>query len=357
MQDQEQDRTEQATPFKLEESRNRGEVPRSMEVTSFALILAMLLTSFFWGQAAWQRLCDAGSMMLAMAPAASVPGLLGLLVRECLGIVLPFGVAAMILALLANWGQTGPLFTFEPLQPRLDRIDPFMGFRRIFSRRLLFDTVKNLLKLALLGGMGYAFFAGSWMRLMSQNAAGPAGEIVSLARWGVTLLGRLVVALLVIAVVDLIFVRWQYRRQMMMSRRELREEIRRREGDPHVRARLRELQRENRRQSRSLGRVGDADVLITNPDHVCVALRYERERMSAPHVIAKGAGLWVMQMKLLAWRRSVPVREQRPLARQLFRFGAINRPVPPDTYVDVARLYADLEAHRRRVEGRYEVRA
>ena len=357
MADREQDRTEQATPFKLEESRKKGEVQRSMEVTTFALVLSMLLALYFWGELVWQRVCATARLFLEAQPARDMVGLTGVLIHECLEVMLPFGLAAVVLAILGNWVQTGPLFTLEPLRPQLDRIHPMKGFQKLFTKRLLFEAIKGLLKLALLGSAAYLFFAATWRQMLTLGEADAAGQLVALSHWGVALIERLAVALLVIAILDVAFVRWQYRQQMMMSRREVREEVRRREGDPHVRARQRELQRENRKQSRSLGRVGDADVLITNPDHVGVALRYDREQMSAPHVIAKGAGLWVWKMKVLAWRHSVPVRELRPLARHLFRFGVVDRPVPPDTYVDVARLYAELDAHRRRLEGRYEVRA
>ena len=140
-----------------------------------------------------------------------------------------------------------------------------------------------------------------------------------------------------------------------MSRREMKEEVRRREGDPHIRARIRELQRENLKQSRSLGRIPDADVLITNPDHVAVALQYVRGEMTAPHIIAKGGGLWVERMRSVARLQGIPILERRPLARHLYKHGAIDRPVPAESYVDVARLYADVAADRRSRTGRYEV--
>lgn len=356
MQEQEQDRTEQATPFKLEESRKRGEVQRSTEVGSFALVAALLLALLFCGASAWERVCRDGSMWLATAPLDDPLSVLRLFLREAVAIILPFGMAGAALAALSNLAQTGPILTFHPLKPRFERIDPIKGFQRLFSKRLLFEAVKSLIKIGLLGGAAYLFFADHWRGMITQSAAGPGAQLVLLSRRGVGLLERLALALLLIAALDLLFVRWQYRRQMMMSRRELKEEVRRREGDPRIRTRQRELQRENRKQSRSLTRIGDADVLITNPDHVGVALHYEPEQMSAPHVLAKGAGLWVWKMKVLAWRHGVPVRENRPLARQLFRLGAIDRPIPPDAYLEVARLYAALDAQRRHAQGRYEVR-
>ncbi len=142
----------------------------------------------------------------------------------------------------------------------------------------------------------------------------------------------------------------------MMSRRELREEVKRREGDPQVRAKLRELQRENLRQTRSMKRLPDADVLITNPDHVAIALRYVREQTAAPVVIAKGVNTWAQQMKVLARTHQIPIYERRSLARALLKRGSIDRAIPVECYVDVARIYADLEASRRRLV-RYEVHA
>jgi flagellar biosynthetic protein FlhB len=355
VQEEEQDRTEQATPFKLEESRKRGEVQRSMEVGSFALVAALLLGMLFWGTSAWERVCRDGSMWLAAGSEGDALPAMKAFLRETLEIILPFGIAGGMLAALSNLAQTGPIFTFHPLKPRFERIDPIKGFRRLFSKRLLFEAVKSLVKIALLGGAAYLFFADHWREMITQSAAGPGAQLVLLSRAGIGLLEHLAFALFLIAALDVLFVRWQYRRQMMMSRRELREEVRRREGDPRVRTRQRELQRENRKQSRSLKRIGDADVLITNPDHVGVALRYEPTNMSAPHVLAKGAGLWVGKMKILAWRHGVPVREIRPLARQLFRLGTIDRPIPPDAYLEVARLYAQLDAERKRARGRYEV--
>jgi flagellar biosynthetic protein FlhB len=194
-----------------------------------------------------------------------------------------------------------------------------------------------------------------WPRLLANVGALPGSQLELLSDRGVALLLRLGFTLLVLGLIDWALVRAQFRRRMMMSRRELKEEGRRREGDPHIKARIRELQRENLKQSRSLGRIPDSDVLITNPDHVAVALRYVRGEMAAPCVIAKGSGMWVDRMKILARRHSIPIIERRPLARQLFKHGSIDRPIPVDAYVEVARLYAEIASERRQRSGRYEV--
>jgi flagellar biosynthetic protein FlhB len=355
MEQQEHDRTEEATPFRREEARKHGDVQRSADFNTFTVVLAVVAMLLGWGASVWDRLASVSHQLLAAAADTRGAALLLPVGHELLELVLPFGLAVLILVILGNLIQTGPVFTFHPLQPRLERINPIKGLRRLFSKRLVFELLKSLLKLAILGGVLYFFMVASWPDLLVLGGQGPRGELGSLGRLGATLLTRLVAALLVIALLDWVYVRWQYGQQLKMSRRDVKEEIKRREGDPHVRARIRELQRENLKQSRSLGNLPDADVLITNPDHVGVALRYVRTEMSAPHVVAKGTGLWLDRMKELARRHAVPIRQQPPLARQLFRHGALERPIPADTYLEVARLYAELAAERRANTGRYEV--
>jgi flagellar biosynthetic protein FlhB len=182
----------------------------------------------------------------------------------------------------------------------------------------------------------------------------PWAQATWIAAATASLLFRLGLVLLFAGIVDFAYVRWQFRKQMMMSHREIREEVKRREGDPLIRAKIRELQRENLKQARSLGRVPEADVLITNPEHLAIALKYVRGEMSAPHVIAKGAESWAMEMRTLANRHGIPIFERKTLARHLFKRTQIDQAVPADAFLDVARIYAEVEAQRRRA-ARYEV--
>jgi flagellar biosynthetic protein FlhB len=356
MQHSDYDKTEQATPFKREESRNRGEVQRSADMNTFVVVAAVVAMLMGWGATLWARLLDAGRQLFSGAAAPDSVAVLVAVGREFLAAVIPVGLAAIGLVVLGGLLQTGPVFSFVPLEPRFERINPVSGFRRIFSKRFFFELIKSLVKLGLLGSIVYFFVCSAWPSLAVVGQQSPDGELGYLAVHGATLLTRLAAALLLVGLIDWAFVRWQYGRQLMMSRRDVKEEIKRREGDPQIRARIRELQRENLKQSRSLGRMPDADVLITNPDHLGVALRYVRAEMSAPYVIAKGSGLWLDRMKELARRHAVPIRRQPPLARQLFSHGALERPIPANTYLDVARLYADLAAEKRASAGLYEVR-
>lgn len=354
MHEEEQDRTEQATAFKLEEAQKRGDVARSPDVASFALVAALLVTLLAAGASAWTSLCRTSELLLDSAASGDSLALLGELGRQWLHLTLPFGLVGICVAIAATLLQTGPVFSFKPVTPRFDRINPVQGFQRLFSRRMLVEAVKSVAKLSLLGGVAYTFFESSWAGLMGILGAAPDEQLRFLSERGSALLLRLGGALLVVALIDWGIVRLQFRRRMMMSRRELKEEIRRREGDPHIRARLRELQRENLEQARALGRVPDADVLITNPDHFAIALQYIRGQMSAPHVIAKGTGMWVDRIREVARQHGIPVLERPPLARHLYRRGVVDLPVPVDTYVEVARVYSELGARPIRT-ARYEV--
>jgi flagellar biosynthetic protein FlhB len=355
MNEQEHDRTEQATPFRREEARKHGDVQRSSDLHTFTVVLALALFLLGSGASLWERVATACRQLFAAAATTDAASLLLVVGREVLGAVIPLGLLVIVLVTLVSLLQTGPVLTFRALEPRFERLNPVSGLRRLFSHRVLFELLKSIVKLGILGSMLYFFLLGSWPHLAVLGGQPPSQQLASLASQGATLLMRIAAALLLIGLLDWAYTRWQYGRQLMMSRRDVKEEAKRREGDPHIRARIRELQRENLKQSRSLGNIPDADVLITNPDHVGVALRYVRTEMTAPQVVAKGTGLWLDRMKDLARQHSVPIRRQPPLARRLFRHGVLEMPIPADTYLEVARLYADLAAERRGATGRYEV--
>jgi flagellar biosynthetic protein FlhB len=252
----------------------------------------------------------------------------------------------VVAGIFASLVQTGPVFSFEPLKPDFDRINPASGLKRLFSTRLLFEALKNLIKLGLFATAIYAILDSLMPLVFGLVQTDP----LAYSRIGldtvIGLLFKLALVMLVIALLDFGYVRWDYAKRMMMSRRELREELKRREGDPKIRARIRELQREMRKRAKALRRVPEADVLITNPSHLAVALRYRREEMTAPQVLAKGAGDIAERMKRLARRHSVPIVENRPLARLLFLKGVLDAPIPQAAYAETARVLAWVYALR-----------
>ncbi|MBL8474813.1 MAG: EscU/YscU/HrcU family type III secretion system export apparatus switch protein [Methyloversatilis sp.] len=355
-QQQDQDRSEAATPFKLEEARKRGSVAKSMDVNSVLVLgTAAFMLHFSGSQIVSSQLALYRSM-LSNADARSfalgdLSSYFGQLLVEMLLSLLPVLLPVVVIAALGNFLQTGPVFSFFPLKPDLDRVNPVSGFKRLFSMRLLVEGVKTVLKMLLLGAVLYAAISSSLPAFLRSLSVAPVsvGRII-LPELG-DLLFRMTAALLVVALIDAVYSRWDFARRMRMSRRDVRDEVKRREGDPRVKSRVRELQREALKRAASLGRVKDADVLITNPVHLAVAVRYDRDTLDAPRVIAKGAGFLAARMRLMARRHGVPVVENRRLARALFHGVAIDRPVPPEQYSAVARVLVWVYSMRRPAPG------
>lgn len=359
MQEQEQNRTEPATAFKLSEARKRGQVAKSLDFNVLVVVCGLLAALAIWGPAQWARLCELCAQLFAGAATWRIDGhnaalLSAAIARQALTTILPFAAMGFAFATVANIVQTGPILSGDPIKPKFERLNPVAGFKRVFNQRMLFEAVKSVLKLGFFAAVAYGFFLSLWPGLATLAAGGLDQQMGWLGSGAVGLLFRLGLALALVGLLDLLYVRWSYSRQMMMSRRELKEEIKRREGDPQVRARIRELQRENLKQARSMSRVPEADVLITNPQHLAVALRYDRERMSAPIVLAKGAEAWAQEMRSIAARHRIPRFENRRLARLLYRRTQVDQPIPPQAYLDVARLYAEIGRHAR-AEAGYEV--
>jgi flagellar biosynthesis protein FlhB len=351
--EKEQDRSEQATPFKLREARKRGQVAKSVELTAWAIMLTAAVFVYIFGTQlirgelglASALFSQVGSIPLSTHNALS---LFGQTLLHLLSVFLFFIVAILGVGLLINFFQTGPVFSWTPMQPDFSRINPATGFKKLFNIRIVYELFKSLLKVALLGGVTWWYFKdrlGALMGLLHQDIAvhpvAMLGEALTLTFW-------LLAVMAALALFDFAFVKWEFGKNMRMSRRELKEEVKRREGDPKVKAKIRELQREAALRGASLNRVADADVVITNPTHISVAVRYVRGEMPAPVVIAKGAGELALRMRGKARQCQVPLVENRPLARKLFERVGIDQPIVPETYALVARILTSIYKNEKR---------
>lgn len=340
---QEQDRSEPASPFKLKEARNKGQVAKSLEINSFFVLAVVLAQLYFIGEdliGSQLRISQAlfsRADLFALDPVTSV-ALFEAVTDALLDVYWPLLGAIMIVGVLANMAQTGPVFSFFPIKPDMQRLNPVQGFKRLFSLKLLFESLKTVIKLAVFAIVIYLALGAllpSLIALVDVNPRNYAGFLLENVR---DLLFELLLVILVVAALDLLYSRWDFGKKMRMSRRELKDEVKRREGDPQVRAKLRELQREAVKRAGSLRRIPEADVLITNPTHLAVALRYERQVMKSPQVIAKGAGELAGKMREVARRHGIPVVENKFLARQLFKSCDIDSVIPESVYPLVARI-------------------
>jgi flagellar biosynthetic protein FlhB len=232
-------------------------------------------------------------------------------------------------------GQIGFLFTTKPLAPKLDRINPISGFGRIFSMRSLVELFKSLAKLTFISYVVLAYLRNevdTIILLMHQDpldALGPISALVIGVWW------RIAMVMLVLGMIDYAYQWWQHEQDLRMTTQEARQEAKELEGDPHIKRRVRQLQRQIASQ-RMMAAVPEADVVITNPTHYAVALRYDAENMNAPIVVAKGMRLVAQRIREIAVENRVPIVQKPPLARELHRLVEVNNPVPEGLFVAVA---------------------
>jgi flagellar biosynthesis protein FlhB len=274
------------------------------------------------------------------------------LVADAAAALLPFLLALPLVAVLAALAQTGMVFSLTPLQIDFNRVNPATGIKRVFSLRTLFDGGRACLKLLVLTTVGAAALQLLLPQFHSIAALPPAAFLDTLVD-DLTGLGmKMGLALVLVSAADMLFTRREFGRNMRMSRRELKDEYKNREGDPRVRSRLRELRRELLKRSLALKNTRTADVVLTNPTHYAVALRYVHGEMDAPRVVAKGAGQLAAAMREIAARHNVIVVQNPPLARRLFREGVIDEYIPTGFHAEVARIIVWVLAVRRQREVR-----
>lgn len=351
MAEQEQNQSEPATPFKLREARKRGSVSKSIELNSLFILAGFLgILSFLGWKISQHQLADDKAIFelagkLSFDWVTIQHWLVGIALST-FSLLAPFFIMLLVLAPLSNIIQTGPVFSFIPLKPDWDRINPASGLKRFFSTKILFETVKTIIKLVLFGVVIFFSVRALLPFLLGTMYVNPINYAQLSLNLMVSLVFKIVMVLVVIAIFDASFTHWDFLKKMRMSRRELREEIKRREGDPRIKSKLRELQRETLKRSKALGKLPEADVLITNPTHLSIALKYQRGQMIAPQLIAKGAGDLALKMRQTAYRLGIPVLENKPLAQTLFRKVELEEHIPESLYKEVARIFVQLSATR-----------
>ncbi|AKJ69704.1 flagellar biosynthesis protein FlhB [Pandoraea thiooxydans] len=350
------ERTEPASPRRLEQAREEGQVARSRELATFMLLAAGVgglwamagsLSQHFAGLLRHSLSFDQASalnthVMMARAGASGL---------ETVRVMLPLLGLMALAALVAPMMLGGWLFSTKPLMPQFSRLNPLKGLGRMFSMQSLAELVKAIAKTILVGCVAL------WVLLRDRNQVfGLMGQAPDVAlRHAVHLVGEscafIVGSLLLIAALDVPFQLWQHYRRLRMTREELRNEYKETEGDPHVKAHIRQMQRQAARR-RMMAAVPKADVIVTNPTHFAVALQYVDDTMRAPRVIAKGADLVAQRIRELGLEHGVPVLEAPPLARALYRHTDLNQEIPATLYNAVAEVLAWVYRLRRwRAEG------
>lgn len=338
-----QERTEEPTPRRREEARKRGQVARSRELAAVAVIGGGLLAFMLSGAFMLGQLFYALKFFLEIPFPVFDLQEAYLCFKQALKLgalsTWPLIVFLVIVSLLSNFLQTGGVVAWEALSPKAERINPVEGFKRLFSLPSLVELAKSILKIAIISVVAYLVIRKhreEILALLGEDLRGIGGSIYYLSR---DLAFKLLIALAVLAVFDFFFQRWELERKLRMTREELKEELKQTEGDPWIKSRIRQIQREMARK-RMMAEVPKADVVITNPEHVAVALRYKMGEMPAPQVVAKGRGVLAQRIKEIAREHEVPIVEDPPLARLLYARVEVEEYVPEDLYKAVAEVLA-----------------
>jgi flagellar biosynthetic protein FlhB len=345
-----QERTEEATPKKREKAREEGQVAKSREVASVAVLGASLLYFYFGSSGLITRIMDmmktrfvrSGSTMLTID---NIQPLAIDMVFQTFMILAPFLVMIIVASLAANLLQVGFMFSVKSIAPKFSKIDPLKGFKRMFSMQSLAELVKSILKIAIISVVAWLTVRdeiASTLPLMDQEV----GDILTyISRVSFRILSMTCWVLVAMAILDYAYQKWEHERNIKMSKQEVRDENKQTEGDPLIKGRIRRLQREMARR-RMMAAVPKADVVITNPEHLAVALHYAPEKMNAPVVVAKGAGVLAAKIREIAAAHRVPVIENKPMAQLLYRMVHVEHAIPEAMYKAVAEILAHVYSLR-----------
>jgi len=339
------DKTEKATPRRREELRKKGQVMQSREVPANLLLLVMLIAMKYCGNYLYREVSSVFRMFLTqpsdfnLQEPAEAMRFMAYSVRQIIKISAPFFIIAVIIGFLGSYIQIGFLFTTEKLKPRFSNINPINGLKRIFSTRSLFELAKSLAKVIIIGWVAWSSIKtefNSMIKLMGLEL-GPLTVYIANATLNAGI--KISFALLTITAVDYFFQWRRHEKDIMMSKQEIKEEFKMLEGNPEIKSRIKQKQREISMR-RMLQDVPKADVVITNPTHYAVAIKYEPEKMSAPYVVAKGTDYMAQRIKQTAKEHDVYIMENKHLAQALYHSVDIGQAIPPELYKAVAEVLA-----------------
>ena len=348
-----QEKTEVPTEKKRRESREEGQVAFSKELSSAALLAGIVLTLVATSPIildAMRQLMSQIFRDLAQSEELSIDSIFTLS-GEILSIILPafapFAAVIIFAGIFASVLQVGVLITFKAISPKFNKISPLTGLKRLFSSQSLADFLKSMAKLIIVGFVGYLTYIDKITELNGLSVSTPESILIYNFTVVAEVAGKIVLALVAIAIFDYFYQRWHHEQQLMMTKQEVKDETKQTEGDPQLKARIRQIQREMS-NARMMQEVPKADAVIVNPTHFSVAILYDRDVMTAPEVIAKGADHLALRMRTVARENNVPILERPELARDLYANVEIGDDIPERFYKAIAEILAFVYRLRKR---------
>lgn len=338
-----QEKTEEPTSKKIEDARKEGNVPKSQDTSSFITLLVALGALFalfpFMKNKVISLYRYYDSFIGVDLTKNDVFLITLTTLKETALVILPIAMTVAIAGILAAVLQFGFLFTTKSITPDLKKIDPIKGLKNLFSLKKLIEGLKTILKVTLVMLVAYYFLASFLDELPGLIYLPIFGQLSWWLHKAVILASVLLILFLALALFDLFFVRYNYFKDLRMSKQEIKDEYKQMEGDPQVKARIRRIQFEMTKK-RMMQEIPSADVIITNPTHYAVAIRYDQEKEHAPKVVAKGIDHLALKIKEIAREHSIQIVENPPLARELYKKCDVNEIIPESLYKAVAEVLA-----------------
>ena len=339
-------KTEKATPRRRQKAREEGQVLKSQDVPIAFSLLTVSILLYFYLPYAYRELQKAFSYTFRVVYFPDVDSVIFTLSWIFLLLILPVFAVLLLTGVFGNVIQFGFIFTLKPLMPKLDNINPIKGFERLFSIKTLFETFRNTLKLLVALVVGYFAAKHFLSGFFSLGFLSFQEQVILMVKFILVLFLIFGLLSIPIAGADFLFRRWEYEENLKMSKEEIKEERKQYEGHPLIKSAIRKRQREIALK-RMMAKVPEADVVITNPTHYAVALKYERGKMEAPQVIAKGVDHVALKIKEIAAEHGVPIEENPELARALYETCEIGDYIPEEFYRIVAKILAKIYRRRK----------
>ncbi|MGD8944692.1 MAG: flagellar biosynthesis protein FlhB [Desulfobacterales bacterium] len=350
-----QERTEKATGKRRQEARRKGQVAQSRELPSVAILLTAMGFFYFAGTWMFWNMSEVVSGIyqqldtLRIDAVPDVSAFSTVIFKKVFNLLIPFFAAVMIAGLAANIGQIGFEMHSEPMRPKLGKFNPISGLKKLVSLKALVELVKSILKILIVGLIAVAVVKKEMTKFPALMQQEVFDILVYIGKGAFEIFFYVCLALIILAVLDYVYQRWQYEENLKMTKQEVKDERKQTEGDPKVKGRIRKAQLEMAAR-RMMAAVPDADVVITNPVHLAVALKFDAEQMVAPTVVAKGAGAVAEKIKDIAHEHQVPIVEDKPLAQALHKMVEIGEFIPVELY----RAVAEVLAYVYRLKGLYQ---
>jgi flagellar biosynthetic protein FlhB len=342
-----EDLGEEISQYRLEEAKRKGQVAQSRELTGLVAFLAAAVVIYVMGPSMVQSLTElmrevfrtdlTSRVDLTGTHVLSTTLMKALKVLAAVG--LPVAITGFVASAITSFSQIGPIFTFEPLSPDITKVDPIQGFQRLFSAKMAVEALRLFAKVAVVCTIAYFLVKSQVLDASSHFLLDPGTELTILGSTAWRILLSLTLSLLVFAGLDFFMQKREFKKGLRLTKQEAKQESKERDGDPMIKARIRSVQREMARK-RMMQAVRKADVIVTNPTHFAVALVYDKDKMSAPRVVAKGADFLAQRIKKVAADAGIPLVENVPLARALYKSVKVGQAVPRSLYQAVAEVLA-----------------